>query len=134
MTLPDYFSKLLEWCKIELFLWNKRSNLLFKEGEVWWCSIGVSIGVEIFGKGNKFVRPVLIFKKLGPDSFLGIPLTTQQKKGTWYAPTILKGKTGNVLLAQLRVLDRRRLLDRIGTLGDINITEIKQAFLELYGS
>ena len=42
----------------------------FKEGELWWCSIGINVGVEIFGKGPDAVRPVVIFKKINKFLFL----------------------------------------------------------------
>ena len=31
-----------------------------KEGEVWWCSVGENVGVEINGKHSLFLRPVLV--------------------------------------------------------------------------
>ena len=31
-----------------------------KEREIWWCSVGLNVGTEIYGKGEDFARPVLI--------------------------------------------------------------------------
>ena len=44
----------------------------------------MNVGEEVIGKGNKFTRPILIFRKFTSNSFLGLPLTKQEKKGTWY--------------------------------------------------
>ena len=44
------------------FLDNR--DIYFKEGDIWWCSIGLNIGDESYGKGRDFRRPILIFKKL----------------------------------------------------------------------
>ena len=48
----------------------------FKEGKLWWCSIGMNIGVESTGKGERFTRPIIL-KKFNTNSFIGIPLTTR---------------------------------------------------------
>jgi mRNA interferase MazF len=58
------------------------SNSTFKhpkEKEIWWCSIGVNIGSEVFGKGDSYTRPVLVINAEVSDSFIGIPLTSSIK-------------------------------------------------------
>lgn len=52
-----------------------------KEGEVWWCSIGVNIGSEVYGKGADYTRPVLVINAEGSESFIGIPLTSILRVG-----------------------------------------------------
>jgi hypothetical protein len=47
------------------------------EREVWWCALGVNVGVEADGKHDNFERPVLIVRKFSRDSVLIIPLTTR---------------------------------------------------------
>jgi mRNA interferase MazF len=131
--LHDYLIALLDWCKIKIFLATKTNAPLFKEGEIWWCHIGINLGVEIFGKGPQLSRPVLIFKKLSTTSFLAIPLTTQPKIGNWYVP-IHSGKNGaKTNFGQIRVLDSKRLMRRITVLGDDDFQKIKVAFLNVYG-
>jgi hypothetical protein len=66
--LQDYFLALLDWWKVNVLLKDKQPNRLFKEGDIWWCSIGMNVGVEIFGKGKYFARPVIIFKKFSANS------------------------------------------------------------------
>ncbi len=90
--LQTYFLTLLDWWKIHILLKNKNAVRFFKKAEVWWCSIGMNVGVEIYGKGRDFSRPVIIFKKFDSCSFLGIPLTTQIKNGGWYIPILFGGK------------------------------------------
>ena len=43
----------------------------FRAGQVWRCKIGENIGVEMDGKGDSFLRPVLILKRYGNDALLG---------------------------------------------------------------
>ncbi|MEK7609425.1 MAG: type II toxin-antitoxin system PemK/MazF family toxin, partial [Patescibacteria group bacterium] len=114
----DYIKDLQEWCRLKIALWKKDSKVIFKQGEIWWCSLGMNLGEEIFGKGIKFTRPVLIFRKFTSNSFLGLPLTRQEKQGTWYVEITIHSVKNWVMLNQVRVLDKKRLVDRIGTLDD----------------
>jgi mRNA-degrading endonuclease toxin of MazEF toxin-antitoxin module len=127
-----YITQLLDWCKIVLRLRNKKSGLLFKEAEIWWCHVGFNIGVEVFGKGDNFARPVLIFKKLNSHSFLGIPLTSQQKEGSWYIPIRCDDTEGKAILSQVKILDRSRLMQRIEAIPRSEFIRIQKAFKAFY--
>jgi mRNA interferase MazF len=127
-----YIIALLDWSKVLVFLYGKDKKVLFKEDEIWWCSIGMNVGVEIYGKGNKFARPVLIFKKFDGDSFLGLPLTSKTKEGTWHMPIHSGGGDGTVLLAQARVFDARRLIKKIGMINAGDLNNIQASFRQLY--
>lgn len=130
--LQDYFLALLDWWRITIKLRANGQKPLFKEGDIWWCSIGMNVGVEIFGKGKYFARPVIIFKKFDANSFLGIPLTTQPKTGNWHVPFVYVNKKQYAVLSQIRVLDSRRLRDKIGSLPEASIEEIRKSFARLY--
>ena len=105
---------------------------LFKEGEVWWCSIGENIGVEINGKSKDFTRPVLIFKRYNKHSFLGLPLSTSNKTGSWYVSVYFLGISQVVVLCQSRVFDYRRLNRRMGELNTFEVSGVKKAFAALH--
>ena len=105
---------------------------LFKENEVWWCYIGENIGIETNGKGEQFTRPILVFKKYDRYSFLGLPLTTKQKKGSWYVGIHFKGTAQNVVLVQGRVFDDRRLKERLGELPDADVQAVRKAYASLH--
>ena len=128
----EYFIRLLEWCKISIVLLSKNNNFHFSEGEIWWCSIGLNIGEEEFGKGLTFRRPVLIFKKFSKNSFLGLPLTGREKEGSWYVSSVVMGKKGSVMLNQARIFDRKRLGSRIMEISNEDFEMIKAKFRELY--
>ena len=55
-------------------------DIYFYEREIWWCAIGVNVGFEQDGKGERFARPVLIIRKFSKNVFLGVPLTTMQMR------------------------------------------------------
>jgi mRNA interferase MazF len=93
----------------------------------------MNIGVEVYGKGPKFERPVLILKKFTAEFFFGIPITTQIKKGPWYTSIRFGGKELSAMLSHARALDVVRLTERMGTLPENQFQKIREAFLELYG-
>ncbi len=130
----DIIQTFKKWFYLKIGLYHKKNILFFKQRELWWCSLGINIGEEIFGKGEKFTRPVIIFKKFTSNSFLGIPLTSQARKGSWYVEIKHKGRKSRVMLNQARALDKKRLTKRIGTLDDVDFQKVQKQFLELYSS
>jgi mRNA interferase MazF len=125
---------LIEWCCLKVILAFKRSPVVFKQGDIWWCSLGMNIGEEVYGKGARYTRPVLIFKKLTTNSFIGLPLTSQSKQGTWYVQVNIHDKISQVMLNQTRILDKRRLISRLGTLDDNDFKRVKERFLDFFNS
>ncbi len=113
---------------------EKESDVLFKEGEVWWCSIGANIGDETYGKGATFTRPVLVLKKFTRNAFLGLPLTGNWKRGTWYTSISIHGQDQCVMLNQARALDRKRLVLRMGVIEFKQLDSVRQKFAEFYRS
>lgn len=103
-----------------------------KEGKVWWCSIGANVGVEIDGKQELFLRPVLILKKLSRYGFMGIPLTSQEHESNWYVKFIFKNKIQFAVLAQARVLSVYRLHRRMGVLPNSDLDLVRKGFRDLY--
>lgn len=104
----------------------------FKTGDIWWCSVGENIGIEINGKGKTFSRPVFVYKKLSREGFLGVPLSTQIKSGTWYTDFVFKGVTVCANFSQIRVFSAARMQEKMGALPEEDIKRIKDGFLHLY--
>ncbi len=125
--------KFLEWIGLKEKIHNNLSiPLYFNEGEIWWCAVGENIGIEINGKGELFSRPVFVYKKLSKDGFLGIPLSTQNKKGSWYMKISFKGEDNILNLAQIKVFSSSRMYEKMGALDDNDIQKIKNGLLRLY--
>lgn len=123
-----------EWCGLKGVLCNKESNVIFKQGDIWWASLGMNLGEEMFGKGEKFRRPVLVFRKFTGNSFLGLPITRQEKHGSWYVEITLHKEKRWIMLNQARVLDKKRLTNRIGELDGADFQKAKAEFLKFYSS
>ncbi|MFA7252423.1 MAG: type II toxin-antitoxin system PemK/MazF family toxin [Candidatus Paceibacterota bacterium] len=119
--------------------WNelkKRTDNLnvitrIREGEVRWCIFGINIGNEIIGKGEFFRRPALILKKYSGDVFLGLPLTTREHYGDWYYEIIDRDLSRFVILNQGRILDRKRLAQKIFEISEIELENVKIAYCSL---
>lgn len=125
--------KFLEWIKLKEKLHNnKHTPPLFKEGEIWWASLGENVGSEINGKSGLFSRPVLIFKKLSKSTFVGIPTSSQDRKGSWYVQITLGNKKSVVILSQARLLDYKRLSSKIAELDVTEMNKVKEKFKNLY--
>ena len=90
-------------------------KVMFQNRSVWWCSVGVNIGIEQDGKGNNFERPVLILRKFNKYIFLGIPLTTKPKNLNlpFYFKLIGAKKESIAILSQIRLFSSKRLLREI---------------------
>jgi mRNA-degrading endonuclease toxin of MazEF toxin-antitoxin module len=127
-----YLEAVLDWCKIKIPLAEKIPNVLFKEGEIWWCSIGMNVGEEEFGKGRLFMRPILIFKKFTENSFLGLPLVGHEKMGDWYVAVKMPRGISSILLNQARTFDKRRLHNRLITMRDADFATVQERFHKVY--
>ncbi len=118
--------------------WNKQKNILdknsfrlfFHEREVWFVSLGANIGFEQDGKGEEFLRPVIIVKKFNNDVFWGIPTTKRSKTGEYYFSFSYKdGCFSMAILSQLRLIDAKRLKYKIGTVKEIDFLNIKRLII-----
>ncbi len=131
--MPNFIKNFVDWFILKPNLENLNYNPpLTKEREIWWCSIGENIGTEISGKGTKFTRPVIIFKKLSKYTFFVIPTSTKIKEGSWFVSFVHNSKTMVACLHQAKIVDYRRLDDRIGALSNHDYDLIKKGFSALY--
>jgi hypothetical protein len=93
-------------------------------------ALPVSNGVN--GKSDKFTRPIFVFKKYDRYSFLGLPLTTKSKIGSWYVFISFNGIKQTVVLSQGRSFDYRRFKEKIGELDEGDREKIKKAYADLH--
>jgi mRNA interferase MazF len=104
------------WNKIKKAT-NAEKPRLYTVREIWWCRLGVNVGTEQDGRGEKFLRPVLILRGFGPDACLVMPLTTSTRKHPLRVPVgVVKDKEARANVSQMRVVDTRRLVEKIGFL------------------
>lgn len=93
---------------------NPVDDVLFREREIWWCSMGVNVGSEIDGKNDLFERPVLIIKKINKDLLLIAPLTSKIINDRFRIDLVHSNTKSQILIYQSRVISSKRLIRRIG--------------------
>ncbi len=105
------------WNNLKKQIDCKQGILYFKEGEIWWIHAGLNIGFEINGKGKEFMRPILIVRKYNKYSFLAIPLSTSKITNQYKVPVgLIDDKEAVAVLSQIKNVDSRRLINKIGSL------------------
>src|SRR3989344_104222 len=113
--------------------WNKikkrtdmESPRLYTVREVWWCQFGVNIGTEQDGRGENFLRPAVILRGFGPDACLVVPLTTSARAQQLRVSVgLVDGRLARANLSQIRVVDTRRLMEKVGFLEKEIFTKIR---------
>lgn len=101
--------------------WNKikkkidaEKPLYVSEREIWFCYVGLNVGSEQNGKHEMFERPVLVVKKVTNNTFIGLPMTSNKKKGSWYVE--VNSTNSSAIISQIRLFDTRRLARKIQTI------------------
>ena len=110
-----------------------KRSLLFKEGEIWWCSVGMNIGEEVYGKGEHFRRPVVVFKKLSHNSCIAMPTTTRERNGSWFHHLNIKNKDRWVMMNQMKFISANRLWVRESSLSSEEFSGLKKSAAKLLG-
>jgi len=102
-----------------------------KAREVWWCSVGLNIGVETDGKHDSFERPILIVRVFSKEMIWAVPITSVMKDSPFYLPFIFKNEDRSIMLTQLRVMSTKRLRRRVGLLSDEDFEKMIEALAGL---
>ena len=106
-----------EWNKEKKHIHVDADNKLYHAREIWWCALGVNVGFEQDGSGDEYRRPVLILKGLSRQTCFIVPLTTAAGNHPLRPSIGIVGdKEARALLSQIRVIDTKRLVRKIGHL------------------
>jgi len=118
-----------EWNEVKKSVQQERKIRHFKEREIFYLKMGHNVGFEQNGKGENFVRPVIILKKFNKSMFYGVPLSSQIKEGLFYYNfSFLRNNQKNkniALLSQMRLYSANRLLNKIGMISKEDFVELK---------
>jgi len=126
--------------KKDFLKWNAKKFIIndiprtpfFHEREIWFCHLGANVGFEQDGKGDDFLRPVLVFRKFNRDVLWGIPLTkTKKEKPYYFRFSFISHVESVAILSQIRLIDARRLARKIGIIAEKDSFAINQKFKAL---
>jgi len=127
---PNVFDK---WNSLKQDISKKRQIMGFNQGDILFVSIGQNVGFESYGKGKEFLRPVIVIKKFGKDSFYGVPLSTNNKRGYFYYNFSYKeGIISTALLSQIRLFDSKRVKYRSGHIRKKDFEQLTERILEIF--
>lgn len=117
--------------KTDLELHGRQPKI--SQGEIWWSGVGKNLDSEINGKNERFTRPVLIYRKLGRNKFMAIPLTSKEREGTWYISFMQSGKRETAVAAEAKSMSTKRLYRKMGEIDDADYERIRRGFVNLFG-
>ena len=101
-------------------------------GEVWLARLDPTEGREI-----RKTRPCLIISPAELHDYLPIviiaPMTTGSRPAPYRLPISFSGKSGFILLDQIRTIDKRRLTRRLGAISRRDLSATLVLLQELFG-
>ena len=102
------------------------------EREIWYTYLWANIGYEQDWKWDKFVRPVLVIKKVG-NIFFVVPMTTKWKETLFYhtLSNIYFEQQSRLILSQCKMIDKKRFIDKIGMISKQEFLIVKEKLKEL---
>lgn len=122
-----------DWRHLKEKINKSPADFFFYEREIFFAHLGANVGFEQDGKGASFERPVVILKKFNAYCGLIVPLTNQKREGKYYFPFQIPSeeKPSYAILSQIRLLDRRRFINKIGMLDSKTFETLKKAIREV---
>jgi mRNA-degrading endonuclease toxin of MazEF toxin-antitoxin module len=120
------------WNSQKKILHKKDEKVFYHEREIWWCSLGVNVGYEQDGTGKRFDRPVVVVRGFSPHACIIVPLTGKKKEGKYYMYLgKIEGRDATAVLSQIKNIDPRRLLKKMGMLPDDEFEKLKDKLKNL---
>ena len=106
---------------------DQDNNLYAWEKEMRFAHLGCNIGNEQDGRWKDFLRPVAILKRMG-NVFRVAPMTTNGKDGKYFytLPEHYFTWTSRIILSQVRIIDRKRLTQKLGDLHPADFIRIQE--------
>ena len=102
-------------------------------GEVWLAALDPTIGSEI-----RKTRPCVVVSPAEMHDYLRTvivaPMTTGSKPAPYRIPLKFRGKSGLVLLDQIRTLDRQRLVKKAGAVSPATLRATLTALQQMFAA
>ena len=123
----------IKWHKRKISVDGKEHRVFFHERGIWFCHLGENVGFEQDGRGDEFLRPIIILKKFNNEVLWGVPLTKIEKENKPYYFTFLfqSGMKSTAILSQIRLIDAKRLKYKMGDIGEGDFRSLKAKIRQL---
>lgn len=121
-----------KWSKIKSKIHNTTlpDSFHINPGEVWWCALGENIGIETDGKGQDYLRPVLVVKVFNKNHVWVSPLTTKTKKNRFTVEIKFFSQSSFVIISQLRTISTLRLTRFIYKIDHRDFLRVNESLME----
>ena len=118
-----------KWNKIKKETQINKRKLGIKQRDIFWAKIGFNVGDEQYGKGDYFLRPLIIIRQLTHDLFIGVPITSSIKNNDYFHKFSYTNKTRGIIdnsamILQLRTFSIKRVLSKIGKINQEDFKKI----------
>jgi sulfate adenylyltransferase subunit 1 len=121
-----------QWNEKKQIIHNEKKYLKFRERDILFLSVGKNIGYEQYGKGEEFLRPVLVYKKFNKRTFLGIPLSSVEKNGSYYFSfNYTKSIISTANFSQIKTFDIKRAKYRSGVIDEQDFEKLSKKLIKL---
>ncbi len=104
--------------------------MVIKQYDVFLVSLDPTIGHEI-----KKSRPCVVISPDEMNRYISTviiaPMTSQSREYPTRVPVRFKGKDGWIVLDQLRTVDRRRLIRKLGEISSRSVKSVKSIIREM---
>ena len=113
-------------------LHENQIRIYFHERDIWFASVGANIGFEQDGKGDDFLRPIVVLKKFNNENLWGVFLTSKDKIGKYYFKFYHdQNRLSTANISQLRLIDSKRLKYKIGVITEVDFYQLKKRIIYL---
>ena len=112
------------WNNIKIFLSKEGKEIFCNKREIWWCSLGMNLGKEMFGKNDLFERPVLVLKVYNKETIKIVPLSSKEKTGDYYVKIKVGDISSSAVLSQVRTISTKRLSRKVSRLDKLQFNEV----------
>ena len=104
-----------------------------KPGEIWLAQLDPTLGSEV-----RKTRPCVVVSPAEMNQHLRTvtvaPMTTGSRPAGFRVPLSFQGKSGLIVLDQLRTLDRQRLVKRLGALRPQTLATTLQTLRAMFAT
>lgn len=141
LTTTDMRKEFDRWNGKKKEVDDSSPRVFFHTRELWFAHVGVNVGFEQDGRGDEFLRPVLVVRKFNNQILWALPLTKVWKPNNPYYAMFKYAAfpesedaellSSVAILSQLRLIDGKRLRYKIGTVHADEFDRLKEKIRRL---
>ena len=121
-----------QWNQQKKEIHKRKNRKTFHERDIVFIKLGKNVGIECGGKGDIFLRPAVVIRKINAKMTLIVPLTRQIKNKWFQFHFEFKEKRSAAVITQVRLVDSKRVFSVIGKMPIIEFKALKKEIQKLF--